>query len=210
MMWGLRKRKPNMNYDKLSRAIRYYYDKKIMHKVHGKRYVYKFNFDTISKYTSSGSSVPISIGASHSGSWSSPPHSVILAEGESKTEIVTKDMVEGEMVVPCIVPGQTVQDVLNLLKREDHVNNSSCSSPLSLINSLSSVKSQLSITSHPHTSVLPSSMAPLEKKLTSAIADKPIPFLPSAISLASGSNPSLMQSLPGNGILLGTTPLASN
>ena len=45
-----------MNYDKLSRAIRYYYDKKIMHKVHGKRYVYKFNFDTISKYTSSTSS----------------------------------------------------------------------------------------------------------------------------------------------------------
>lgn len=45
-----------MNYDKLSRAIRYYYDKKIMHKVHGKRYVYKFNFDTISKYLSSGTS----------------------------------------------------------------------------------------------------------------------------------------------------------
>ena len=39
-----------MNYDKLSRAIRYYYDKKIMHKVHGKRYVYQFNFDTIAKY----------------------------------------------------------------------------------------------------------------------------------------------------------------
>lgn len=49
-LWGIRKRKPNMNYDKLSRAIRYYYDKQIMHKVHGKRYVYKFNFDTISKY----------------------------------------------------------------------------------------------------------------------------------------------------------------
>ena len=55
MLWGIRKRKPSMNYDKLSRAIRYYYDKKIMHKVHGKRYVYKFNFDTISKYMSSGS-----------------------------------------------------------------------------------------------------------------------------------------------------------
>ena len=58
----MRKRKPSMNYDKLSRAIRYYYDKKIMHKVHGKRYVYKFNFDTISKYLSSGSpqnSIPI-------------------------------------------------------------------------------------------------------------------------------------------------------
>lgn len=56
MLWGMRKRKPSMNYDKLSRAIRYYYDKKIMHKVHGKRYVYKFNFETISKYLSSGSS----------------------------------------------------------------------------------------------------------------------------------------------------------
>ena len=56
MLWGMRKRKPNMNYDKLSRAIRYYYDKKIMHKVHGKRYVYKFNFDTISAYLSSGRS----------------------------------------------------------------------------------------------------------------------------------------------------------
>lgn len=59
MLWGIRKRKPSMNYDKLSRAIRYYYDKKIMHKVHGKRYVYKFNFDTISKYMSSGSNPSI-------------------------------------------------------------------------------------------------------------------------------------------------------
>ncbi|XP_039352601.1 Friend leukemia integration 1 transcription factor isoform X5 [Mauremys reevesii] len=35
--WGERKSKPNMNYDKLSRALRYYYDKNIMTKVHGKR-----------------------------------------------------------------------------------------------------------------------------------------------------------------------------
>lgn len=42
--WGERKGKPNMNYDKLSRALRYYYDKSIMTKVHGKRYCYKFNF----------------------------------------------------------------------------------------------------------------------------------------------------------------------
>ncbi|XP_048007129.1 DNA-binding protein D-ETS-6-like [Leguminivora glycinivorella] len=40
--WGRRKQKPSMNYDKLSRALRYYYDKNIMSKVHGKRYAYKF------------------------------------------------------------------------------------------------------------------------------------------------------------------------
>uniref|UniRef100_A0A8C4WWI2 ETS domain-containing protein n=1 Tax=Eptatretus burgeri TaxID=7764 RepID=A0A8C4WWI2_EPTBU len=42
--WGERKSKPNMNYDKLSRALRYYYDKNIMSKVHGKRYAYRFDF----------------------------------------------------------------------------------------------------------------------------------------------------------------------
>jgi len=42
--WGQRKSKPSMNYDKLSRALRYYYDKNIMQKVHGKRYAYKFDW----------------------------------------------------------------------------------------------------------------------------------------------------------------------
>jgi hypothetical protein len=58
MLWGIRKRKPCMNYDKLSRAIRYYYDKKIIHKVHGKRYQYKFNLETISKYMNSSNMCP--------------------------------------------------------------------------------------------------------------------------------------------------------
>lgn len=29
-LWGMRKNKTNMNYDKLSRALRYYYDKVIV------------------------------------------------------------------------------------------------------------------------------------------------------------------------------------
>lgn len=38
---------PNMNYDKVSRAMRYYYDKMILTKVSGKRYTYSFNFRVI-------------------------------------------------------------------------------------------------------------------------------------------------------------------
>ncbi|XP_062870487.1 protein C-ets-2 isoform X2 [Trichomycterus rosablanca] len=43
--WGRRKNKPKMNYEKLSRGLRYYYDKNIIHKTAGKRYVYRFVCD---------------------------------------------------------------------------------------------------------------------------------------------------------------------
>ncbi|TPP60150.1 Friend leukemia integration 1 transcription factor [Fasciola gigantica] len=56
--WGERKSKPNMNYDKLSRALRYYYDKNIMTKVHGKRYAYKFDFTGLAQAVQSASTNP--------------------------------------------------------------------------------------------------------------------------------------------------------
>ncbi|CAB4055589.1 GABPA [Lepeophtheirus salmonis] len=44
-LWGVRKNKPNMNYEKLSRALRYYYDGDMICKVQNKRFVYKFVCD---------------------------------------------------------------------------------------------------------------------------------------------------------------------
>ena len=43
--WGARKNKPKMNYEKMSRGMRYYYDKNILVKTAGKRYIYKFVCD---------------------------------------------------------------------------------------------------------------------------------------------------------------------
>lgn len=49
-LWGARKCKPHMNYDKLSRALRYYYNKRILYKTKGKRFTYRFNFRELSPY----------------------------------------------------------------------------------------------------------------------------------------------------------------
>ncbi|PSN46420.1 ETS translocation variant 1, partial [Blattella germanica] len=39
--WGVQKNRPAMNYDKLSRSLRYYYEKGIMQKVAGKLNVHQ-------------------------------------------------------------------------------------------------------------------------------------------------------------------------
>ncbi|KPM11465.1 ETS-like protein [Sarcoptes scabiei] len=41
-MWGERKQNPRMTYEKLSRAMRYYYKSKVLLPVFGRRLVYKF------------------------------------------------------------------------------------------------------------------------------------------------------------------------
>ncbi|XP_046863633.1 ETS-related transcription factor Elf-4-like isoform X2 [Xenia sp. Carnegie-2017] len=41
-LWGIQKKRKNMTYDKLSRALRYYYSKNILQKVTGERLTYKF------------------------------------------------------------------------------------------------------------------------------------------------------------------------
>ena len=46
-VWGRKKKKPNMTYDKLTRALRYYYERNILTKVAGKRYNYKFDFPSL-------------------------------------------------------------------------------------------------------------------------------------------------------------------
>ena len=43
--WGYHKNKVNINYEKFSRSLRYYYDKGILRKIPGERYVYRFCID---------------------------------------------------------------------------------------------------------------------------------------------------------------------
>lgn len=40
--WGIQKNRPAMNYDKLSRSLRYYYEKGIMQKVKEKKNLFRF------------------------------------------------------------------------------------------------------------------------------------------------------------------------
>ena len=45
----MQKNRPAMNYDKLSRSLRYYYEKGIMQKVAGKQYIIYFIFSKLNQ-----------------------------------------------------------------------------------------------------------------------------------------------------------------
>lgn len=48
-MWGEKRNRTNMTYEKLSRSLRHYYEKKILRKVPKRKYTYKFNSREILK-----------------------------------------------------------------------------------------------------------------------------------------------------------------
>ncbi|XP_019625341.1 PREDICTED: ETS domain-containing protein Elk-3-like isoform X2 [Branchiostoma belcheri] len=83
-LWGLRKNKTNMNYDKLSRALRYYYDKNIIKKVMGQKFVYKFvNLPAILKPDVKPSLHPIAPDVGRSSPHQHQQHSLAAMQGYS-------------------------------------------------------------------------------------------------------------------------------
>ena len=52
-IWGLRKGRTNMNFDKLSRCLRYYYGQMVLTKVRGLRFSYKFHPSLVPMHNSS-------------------------------------------------------------------------------------------------------------------------------------------------------------
>ena len=49
-LWGDRNGRRNMTYQKFSRALRYYYHKKVLTKIRGQNYTYKFDFQQLERH----------------------------------------------------------------------------------------------------------------------------------------------------------------
>uniref|UniRef100_A0A8R1E1H1 ETS domain-containing protein n=1 Tax=Caenorhabditis japonica TaxID=281687 RepID=A0A8R1E1H1_CAEJA len=149
--WGQRKAKPHMNYDKLSRALRYYYEKNIIKKVIGKKFVYRFVTD---------------------------PNSA--AEYQTLKMCYVKEEKEQSHDIPTFVPTAPSQrsdfSTLSILSAESSVNTNthSVSSPSptdSVCSPSSSVASFISTVNHT-ASPTPSTSSPVEEAQTATVPSR--------------------------------------
>ena len=64
-LWGERNGRRNMTYQKFSRALRYYYHKKVLTKIRGQKYTYKFNLQELERRYGYTDILPLATSESH-------------------------------------------------------------------------------------------------------------------------------------------------
>ena len=60
-LWGERNGRRNMTYQKFSRALRYYYHKKVLTKIRGQKYTYRFNLQELERQYGYTDILPLAI-----------------------------------------------------------------------------------------------------------------------------------------------------